>query len=246
MTAGVFGTTPVASQGDLFARMVEACPVAALATDPQGRILVFNAAAVSLLGCSAQLACEMHQASDFYQDSNAFGQVLEVLAGRPADAAETRRMDLRTPSGGVVPVRATHRLLRDGAGRPWRVVGYFEDIRQAVELQQRLEDVGRQLIEGERRVEAAEKGRSVAHELNQPLTVAMGTLELIHASFELPGPVRQRMDRVYDQLQRMTRMVKKLSSASRPPEEAGYESPASPGGEPAGPSGSHGGPHGQT
>ena len=200
--------------GEIYRWIVMSGPSPVVASDAQGRILVFNPAAERLLGCPAEVARRIHQFADFHADAREFNRILDGLREAEGEAL-SRSFRLRSLAGEAIPVRGHFHAFRSPTGEIIAVLGIFEDQRETESLFERLEQATRQLIEGERRFEALEKGRALAHEMNQPLTVAMGSLEILASNMELPTGVRVRLDRAYEQLQRMARMVRRLSSTGR-------------------------------
>jgi len=77
------------------------------------------------------------------------------------------------------------------------------------------------LIHSEQRMNSLNVASASTHELNQPLTVVMGSLELLSSRDDLPAGVSPRLQRAYVQLQRMADIVRELSHAphreTRPP-----------------------------
>jgi len=59
----------------------------------------------------------------------------------------------------------------------------------------------------------------LAHELNQPLTVAMGVLEMLASGPDLPEPIARRLGKVQEQLDRIANTVRRFREESRPRED---------------------------
>jgi signal transduction histidine kinase len=55
---------------------------------------------------------------------------------------------------------------------------------------------------------------ATAHELNQPLTSVMGIVEIMLAA-ERPESEEQRLERAYEQLERMAEIVRDLSKVTQ-------------------------------
>jgi len=72
------------------------------------------------------------------------------------------------------------------------------------------------LIETEKRATIIEVAGAAAHELNQPLTAVMGSLELLTMREDLPVEVMKRVERTYGQVERIADIVSSLTSISRP------------------------------
>ena len=56
----------------------------------------------------------------------------------------------------------------------------------------------------------------ISHELNQPLTAAMGTLEMLELRRDLPPDVTPRLKRAYAQLERMAQLARELGELTQP------------------------------
>lgn len=185
-------------------------PFPAMLVDATGSIRFLNPAAEELLGCPSATAAHELVLADFLANPDEQERVLESPVVGEHGPLEIR---LRAISGKLVPARLHLLTQGDSVGMPASILLVVEDRSEAQDLERRLEDTTRQLVELEKRRGKLEKSRSIAHELNQPLTVAMGTLELLAAGGELPDRLRKRIDRVYDQLQRMVGIIRRVPDA---------------------------------
>ncbi len=195
---------------DLLTALVNSLPHPVLAIDRGGHLLLFNRAAERLLGCPRQAALQDHVVGDFFADPSEVPRLERALSVSRSGEASSHDVRVRTMIGDHVPVRFYGAPVRDIKGRVIAFVGLLQDMRELNALSQRLEETTRQLIETEVRAKEAIGGRNMAHELNQPLTVAMGSIELLTTRGDLPPEVVQRLERSYDQLRRMADMVREL------------------------------------
>lgn len=195
---------------DILTTLVHSLSHPVLALDRSGRLLVFNPAAERLLGCSRQAALQEHVISDFFADPTEVPCLERALAARKPGEAYSNDVRVRTLIGEHVPVRFYGAAVRSAAGRVVAYVCLLQDMRELNTMSQRLEETTRQLIETEVRAKEAIGGRNMAHELNQPLTVAMGSIELITARGDIAPDVVRRLERTYDQLRRMADLVREL------------------------------------
>jgi len=199
-----------ASLQDILSTLVYSLSHPVLALGRDGRLLLFNPAAERLLGCTRQAAIQDHVIGDFFADPTEVPRLERALATRKPGEAYSNDVRVRTLIGEHVPVRFYGAAVRGPKGR---VVGYvclLQDMRELNTMSQRLVETTRQLIETEVRAKEAIGGRNMAHELNQPLTVAMGSIELLSTRGDLPADVLERLERTYVQLRRMADLVREL------------------------------------
>jgi len=226
----VAGPVPPADIEPLEALRVlfNALPIAILASDRRGRLLLFNRAAERLLGCSRQAALGDHVLGDFLAEPAEVPRLERDLASANPGEATSRDLRVRTLLGEQVPVRFYGAAVRNAQGRVVAFAGLLHDMREMNTMARRLEDTTRQLIETEVRAKEAIGGRNMAHELNQPLTVAMGSVELLTSRGDLAPDVQQRLDRVYDTLLRMADLVRELPYERRVPGSSGLPGSSAP------------------
>ena len=200
----------IVDESELFSHLIMRGPVPALAFDKRNHLLFINEMASLLLGLRGDIQLADLLVSEFFVDPQQASRVRRDAEEYPTGDTLEVELLLRDMRGEPIPVRAYVECLRKDDA----VVAYsamFVDIRDMVALNRRLEDTTRQLLSAQQRFDTVERGRSVAHELNQPLTVAMGTLELLSATSAFPEPVMARLERIYEQLQRMARIVRRIS-----------------------------------
>jgi PAS domain S-box-containing protein len=195
---------------DMLSILVGSMAHPVLAIDRQGRLLLFNPAAERLLGCPRQAAMQGHVVGDFFADPSEVPRLERALSARKPGEAYSHDVRVRTLIGEHVPVRFTGAAVRSPKGRVVAFVCLLQDMRELNTMSRRLEETTRQLIETEVRAKEAIGGRNMAHELNQPLTVAMGSIELLTTRGDLAPDVQQRLERAYEQLRRMAELVREL------------------------------------
>ena len=187
---------------DFLERLIDASPDPIIASEAKGQVLLFNRAAEKLLGYSSQEARARLHVSDLYADARDSTQVLMAIRSSPEGRCENFRTRLRSRTG-------------DRDGETVATVGVFRDTRESDSLTSRLRDATNQLIASEKRSAATELAGATAHELNQPLTSVMGILELAILKAEEDEDLRERLERAYNQLERMAEIVRSLSRITR-------------------------------
>lgn len=204
------------STRDLLGRLIDATPNPVMASDMQGRVLVFNRAAEAALGYESRWARDHMHVTEIYADPGVARRVLAGIRGSPSGMLQAVEVRLRARSGEQIPVLLSAAEVYAADGMPIATVGVFEDQRQEVALRNRLEETTEQLIESEKRAAAIEVAGAAAHELNQPLTTVMGALEMLEMRADLPEDVHRRVERAYVQLERMAEIVRRLGETTRP------------------------------
>ncbi len=191
-------------------RMFNVCPDPVICTDPQGNVLLFNKAAEVSLGFSAEYACAQLHVTDLYANPADARRVLAEIRRDPDHMVKDFEVRLRARSGEQIPVMLSGAEVLDATGMPTSTVGIFRDRRAELSLRSRLQQASRQLMICERQLNAMRVARAAARELNQPLTALMGSLELLDLQSDLSEDVRRRLERMYNQMDRMADIVRGL------------------------------------
>lgn len=204
------------STRDLLGRLIDATPNPVMAADTRGRVLVFNRAAESALGYDSTWARDQLHVTDIYTDPSHARRVLAEIRSSPTGIVHELDVRLRGRTGEQIPVLLSAAEVYAADGMPMATVGVFQDQRAEISLRKRLADATEQLIDTEKRAAAMEVAGAASHELNQPLTAVMGSLELLTMRDDLPEDVVNRLNRAYGQLERMARIVRALARTTRP------------------------------
>jgi PAS domain S-box-containing protein len=215
-------TIPTVLLPALLDRIIHATPNPVIAADLQGKVLVFNHAAEKLLGYEAGWVCERMDVRELYMEPDEAHGILGAIRKSSEGVAEDLNIRLRCRNGGPIPIRLSASMIHNPEGEEIATVGVFVDRREEVALQGRLESTAAQLIESEHRAQTAGESRRWAAELNQPLTAALGLLELLSLADTPPANWSARLRRITEQLERMSSLVRALDDAL-PTQPAGYE-----------------------
>ncbi len=199
---------PLLPEG-LCQQLAAAIPYPVVAADNEGRLLYLNQAMAQLLGSTTQQAMERYLVSDFIAHFEDVARLEQTLTRGPARPASLD-VRIRTALGDQIPMRVYGAPARNEKGQVVATVSLLQDMREINTLTQRLEETTQQLIGAEMRASASTGSRDLAHQLNQPLTVAMGTLELMESLGDLPETALTRLERIYQQLERMADFIRRL------------------------------------
>ncbi len=196
---------------DLLPRLLEACPDPVIGADLRGHILVFNGAAERLLGYSHQQAMNELHVDDLFASAGDARRIMATMQAAEGRTLLSQKVRLRSRAGEAIEVLLSAALVHDFAGRPVASVGLFRDDRVNRSLANRLATATEQLVASEKRNAAGVIAGAAAHELNQPLTAAMGLMELSLLDASREGAVPERLERAHRQLHRMKDIVSRLS-----------------------------------
>jgi PAS domain S-box-containing protein len=199
-----------AEPSDLLPRLFDVVPVAVAVAGPDGRLMRLNEAARRLLGFRPGEAEGSLRLSDLLHRPEEVRSVRDLVARRPGDASplgEALDLQLRARNGEVITVRVTASNVRGQDGTVVGTVCAFEDRREMVSLAGRLaEAIGQvELLEQKTSGQAA-LGRA-AHELSQPLTAALGHIDMLMIEGGVTPAGEERLERAAEQLERMRSLV---------------------------------------
>ncbi len=200
-----------AGASDLLPRLVEASPDPVVAVDLQGQILLFSRAAEEVLGYPADQVLGRMHVGQFYA---AAGDASDVMARMKA--AEGHRINghivrLRSAGGESILVQLSAALLHDAMGRPVATVGIFRDDRERLQLARALENTTDQLVQSEARGSLLDAARAGLAELSDPLTEALGRLELASLSPQVDPGVRVQLSQAASPLDRVLKRTRELT-----------------------------------
>jgi PAS domain S-box-containing protein len=197
--------TKVASTEERYRSLFEHASEAIVITDTADlRILVLNRAAEHLLGILA--ADAGNHSLDAFCQLPSQRTALKTAPDCFEELRSTRPLNLVRKNGGVVQAEI------DGAeiifdGKP----GYQFFIRELTE-RVRLEQ---QLRQAEKLSALGQMISGVAHELNNPLAVIKGYLELVLSHHDLPPQTRANLEKVANESNRATKLVRNFLTFAR-------------------------------
>lgn len=200
---------------DFLANVIESSADAIVATDMEGRIIIFNKVAERIteipasraLGSPVAALYPTGVAQEIMADlrSSKFGGV-----GRIQD----RRQSLLSRTGELIPIILAASIVYDG-GREVATVSIFSDLRERQRIEQQLVKAQEQLELSERQSAVVELAGAVAHELNQPLTSIVGTADLMARKLPPDSPLSSSVKTIISEAERMAEMVRKLGQITR-------------------------------
>src|SRR5580704_6890732 len=96
------------------------------------------------------------------------------------------------------------------SGRPIGSVGLLRDVRERVRVESELARTRARLLEAEKQRDIAALAGATAHELNQPLTVIFGRVDLLQRRAE--EAQRPHLTAIAEQAERMAEIVRRVAN----------------------------------
>jgi len=196
---------------DLLDRLIASTDDALIAADSRGRLIGFNTAAGELLGYTEAEAKGGVHAADLYADPRDARRLSKLLMDNDPEPVTEERVRLRTHYGEAVATRFIGWVVRDAQGEVVGTAGLFRDMRHYRAMANQIEAFTDRVLAQEQATTTKMVAGGAAHELNQPLTSVMGTLELLLLKRGLDPSTVERLERSYAQLERMAETVRRLS-----------------------------------
>ena len=196
--------------------LIESTTDAIVATDMRGRILLFNDAAARITDYSWDEAHGM-MASVLYQPGSArriMAELRSVKNGGPGKLTE-RRATIVAKDGELIPVNLALSIVHSPDGEEIAIVGIFADLRPQLRLEEELTSAQAKAALSERQRAALEVAGGAAHALNQPLTVIMGSIELMVRRMPKKGPSQEDLRSLLEEVDRMSAIVDKIGRVAR-------------------------------
>ncbi len=113
---------------------------------------------------------------------------------------------LRSKVNVFVELFQQRKRLQESNAQLSHTVGELESLNQQIREQQKM------AIEEERLKVLLQMAGATAHELNQPLMVLMGNIQLLEMEGDLPPPVSERISRITAAANRIAEIVKKIQT----------------------------------
>jgi PAS domain S-box-containing protein len=194
-------------------RLMDLTPAMVVVVATDGRVLRVNEATVRTLGYRRQDVENTLRLVDLHHRPEEVALLRERTQDRRGDAAPVETA-LRTRGGEVVPTRAQVSLLRGFDEVPTGALHVYEDRREALSLSRRMAELTALVGSLEQRANAAQLLGRAAHELSQPLTAALGQIDLLMLDAGIDPTAAERLDRALAQLDRMQQIVHDLSATA--------------------------------
>ncbi len=196
--------------------LIQSSVDAIIATDTDGRVILFNKAAEQILGYTAREVVGRANVSMLYPRGDAW----DVMRKLRSEAYGGRwrlqlvRKELVAKNGEAVPVNLTAAIIYEGQ-REVATVSIFSDLRERRRIEEKLSQVQRKLQMTERQAVAVELAGAAAHELNQPLTSILGYASMMRRRIAEDDPSKKAVETICRETERMATIVRRIGQITQ-------------------------------
>jgi PAS domain S-box-containing protein len=188
-----------------------------IAANMRGTVLLFNQGAERITGYRAIDVIGQMSVRQLYPEGVAREVMLMIRSAGHGGGGrlEPVRRHLLSATGERIPVSISAALVLDGEGREIATVGIFSDLRERLNMEERLASAQEKLAVSEKQAVAVELAGAAAHELNQPLTSVMGYAQVLIRKLGAANVHLPIVKTILDEAERMAAIVRKLGSVTR-------------------------------
>jgi PAS domain S-box-containing protein len=188
-----------------------------IAANMRGTVLLFNQGAERITGYRAIDVIGQMSVRQLYPEGVAREVMLMIRSAGHGGGGrlEPVRRHLLSATGERIPVSISAALVLDGEGREIATVGIFSDLRERLNMEERLASAQEKLAISEKQAVAVELAGAAAHELNQPLTSVMGYAQVLIRKLGAGNIHLPIVKTILDEAERMAAIVRKLGSVTR-------------------------------
>jgi len=206
---------------DFMNNIIQSSPNAIMAADMKGNILIWNRAAEETLGYKSEETIGHMHITNVYPDGVA-KEIMKMLRSPEYGGVGKLRsypMVYVRRDGRIVEGNLSAAIIYDAKGKPVASVGIFVDLEERLEMERKLRQTQEQLLQSEKLAAMGRLTSQIAHELNNPLYGIMNTLELVKTEIPPENKRRKILDMALSETMRLTEMLRKMLSFSKPDEE---------------------------
>ncbi len=189
---------------------------AIVAADRHGTIILFNKGAERIWGYDAEDVLGRMHVAKLYPDGVA-REIRSMLLNEGSGGhgtLNTTRKEVVAANGEVIPIHLAAWIVYED-GREVATAGILTDLRERLQIEQKLSQAQEQLMVTEQQALIAELAGATAHELNQPLTSIMGYAEMARRKLGDAEATARIIDIVISETERMADIVRKIGRITR-------------------------------
>lgn len=197
-------------------RLIDSTVDAIVATDVDGRIILFNKGAERIFCFSSVDVVGKFLLKDLFPEGMAEKMMehLRSVEDGGCGRLEAVRKEVLNAHHELVPVQLSANLIYEN-GCEVGSVGIYSDLRERLRIENTLAQAQEKLVESEKQALIAELAGTTAHELNQPLTSVMGYAELLKRRISSDDSNFRAVETILYEAERMAEIVRKIGKITR-------------------------------
>lgn len=192
---------------DFLENIINSSVDAIVVSSPSGEIVIFSRAAERLLGYSASDVVGRMNMDQLFRSVDGIMWSRFVHEGEGRVVGTQRELIAR--NGDIITVSCSASSVRENE-REVGLLGVFTDIRERLQMENKLVEAQEKLVQSERQAVIAELAGATAHELNQPLTSILGYAEMLRRKMGDDASLQRQLGIIKSEAERMAEIVRKI------------------------------------
>lgn len=193
-------------------KVILGSPIAIVAADRYGHILLMNPSAEDLFGYTNAFAVQHITADQLYPSGIASKIMRQLKEGH--GKLPSLKTTIVNAESTAIPVELTASIIYED-GEEVATVGIYTDLREKLAVENKLKTTRAQLAQSEKMASLGQLAAGVAHEINNPLTGILFYATLKLEALSLEDPERPDVEAVIEDVKRCKEIVQNLLAYSR-------------------------------
>ncbi len=189
---------------------------AVIASDLNGRILVFNEAAREITGYSEEEAFQQIDIRDIYTGDGARDIMKKLRSEEYGGKGKLKSLEVNLlhKDGSSIPISLSAAIVYEG-DEEVSTMGFFYDLREKKAMEAELDKTRVQLLQAEKMASIGKLAAGVAHQLNNPLSGITLFAHILAEEHELDNATLSDVQRILNNAERCRDTVKELLQFAR-------------------------------